>query len=79
MAANAREYISPLCFAFAHLGLSHTSESLDAIEAAAEQRLGPLIWLSIDPRFDALRVESRFQSVRTKMGLSAANAAITLG
>jgi serine/threonine-protein kinase len=79
MAANTNEYISPLCFAFAHLGLSHASESLDAIEAAAEQRLGPLIWLSIDPRFDALRAEPRFQSVRTKMGLSASNARNTIG
>jgi serine/threonine protein kinase/Tfp pilus assembly protein PilF len=77
-AAETNEYISPLCFAFANLGLSHTSESLDAIEAAAEQRAGPLIWLSIDPRFDALRVESRFQRVRTSMGVSTVHAAVTL-
>jgi serine/threonine protein kinase/tetratricopeptide (TPR) repeat protein len=79
LAVKANEYISPLCLAFAHLGLTHVEESLDAIDAAAKGRVGTLIWLSIDPRFDVLRGEKRFQGVQTSMRTSAANPAVRVG
>jgi eukaryotic-like serine/threonine-protein kinase len=78
MAAKANEYISPLCLAFAHLGLSHTFECLNAIEAAAKQRVGPLIWISIDPRLDSLKSNERFQRVRSSMRILTSNRAVSL-
>jgi serine/threonine-protein kinase len=73
LTAATKGYISPLCFAFVRLGLSETPQCLDAIEAAAGQRVGTLIWISIDPRLDSLRSEPRFQQVRNSMGISGAS------
>ena len=63
LAIGARKYISPLCVGFVHLGLSHTSDCLNFIAAAAEQRAGPLIWMRIDARFDGLRDNLRFKTI----------------
>ncbi len=64
-----RTYVSPLCFAFVHLGFGSKDEVFDCLDEAVEQRSRLLIWIGVDPRFDSLRSEARFARLTTLLGL----------
>jgi eukaryotic-like serine/threonine-protein kinase len=70
LAAETVQYVSPLCRAFAYMGLSDTAKCLEAFEAAADQRTGALIWLSVDPRLDAFKAEPVLHRIRARMRIS---------
>jgi eukaryotic-like serine/threonine-protein kinase len=65
----ARTYVSPFSIALVHLGLGAKAESLSWLEQAAEERTCWLVWLGVDPMFDSIRDEPRFQAILTRMGL----------
>jgi tetratricopeptide (TPR) repeat protein len=67
-AARAR-YVSPLCAAFVHLGLSQSHEAIRCLQRAAAERSGAIIWVGVDPRFDALRGHSAFKEILSAAGL----------
>jgi serine/threonine protein kinase/tetratricopeptide (TPR) repeat protein len=70
LAAAEHSYVSPLCRAFAYLGLSDIKNCLEAIEAAAEERAGALIWLSLDPRLDPVKSEPLLHRIQVSMRIS---------
>lgn len=67
---SAKRYISPLCYAFIHLGLSQRREALDSLEAAADQATGALVWLALDPRLEKIRSEPRLRGILARMKLA---------
>jgi tetratricopeptide (TPR) repeat protein len=60
---SSRRYISPYLLAMVYVNLSDTENSLDLLEKAWEIRDGRLVWLAVDPQFDALRSNPRFEKI----------------
>jgi hypothetical protein len=54
--------------AFVHLALGDKESALALLEAALTERSPTLVWVQVDPRFDALRSDARFASVLRQMG-----------
>ena len=64
-----RMYVSPLGFALVHLGLGAKEHTFKWLEKAAEERACWLVWLGVDPMYDGLREEPRFQALLSRMGV----------
>ena len=68
-AERQRGYVSPVAFAILHIGLSNVQEALDWTERAYDERRGWLVYVNVNPVFDALRNEPRFKSLVDRMHL----------
>ncbi|HEY0077217.1 MAG TPA: winged helix-turn-helix domain-containing protein [Pyrinomonadaceae bacterium] len=66
---SRQRYVSPYNLAVVHAGLRETSAALDFLEKAVEQRDVWLVWLKVNPRFDPLRADSRFEELMRRVGL----------
>ena len=56
--------------AFLYLVLGRKDDALAALEKSYEQRSSDMVVLSVDPVFDSLHQDPRFQALQKKMGLS---------
>jgi len=61
--------VSPLDFAYVHIGLGDTDQVFACIEQAYQQRAGLLVYLRVEPMFDPVRSDPRFQEALRKIGL----------
>jgi tetratricopeptide (TPR) repeat protein len=68
-ARAARGYVTPVAFGTLYLGLGDLPRALDALEKAFEERRGWLVYLKVNPIFDPVRGEARFETLVRKMGL----------
>jgi serine/threonine protein kinase/TolB-like protein/Flp pilus assembly protein TadD len=66
---SARQYVSPLYFAFVHIGLGDKEQAFVHLEQAYQERSTWLMWIKVDPRFDPLRSEPRFAELLRRMNL----------
>jgi TolB-like protein/Tfp pilus assembly protein PilF len=55
--------------ALVHLGLGERERALDLLERGAEEHAEWMNFLAVDPRFDELRKEPRFQTILQRVGL----------
>jgi TolB-like protein/Tfp pilus assembly protein PilF len=62
-----RRYISPLVIAVVYAGLGAKSEVFDWLEKAYEERASLPTAIGVDPRFDPLRDDPRFQSLLRRL------------
>jgi serine/threonine-protein kinase len=62
-----RDYVSPVAFASAYLGLGDHERALDWAERAYDDRRGWLAYLDVNPMVDPLRGEPRFQALMARM------------
>jgi hypothetical protein len=60
-------YVDPTAFAVIHLGLGDKQECCRWLEQAHAERSGSMVWLKVDPLFDAMRSEPRFGALVRKM------------
>ncbi len=69
-AARAQDrYVSPVHLAVVHAALGEGQLALEWLEIAVEER-SPNLWLlNVDPAFESIRPEARFQTVLKKMSL----------
>ena len=61
--------ISPYFIAIIYLGLGEKNRALEWLEKAYADRSGSLLQLKVDPIFDSLRAEPRFDELVRKVGL----------
>jgi adenylate cyclase len=65
-----QQYVSPFNIAVAYSGLGDKIATMEWLEKALDTRAGGLFKINIDPMFDNLRDEPRFQELIRKIGLS---------
>jgi adenylate cyclase len=63
----SRRFVSPYHQALVYLGLRENSQAIDWLEKAYEGRSPWLTWLKVEPMFDPLRSDPRFQALYQKM------------
>jgi hypothetical protein len=68
---QARTYVSAQAVGTVYLGLGDIDAAIDWWEKAIEQRQMWVIWLKMDPLYDALRASPRFSGLLGKVGLPA--------
>ena len=55
--------VSPYWLSILHAGLGDRDLALESLEQAHRERDVWLVWLKVEPRFDSLRADSRFQAL----------------
>jgi TolB-like protein/class 3 adenylate cyclase/Flp pilus assembly protein TadD len=68
-ALSRQRYVPPEYAALVHLGLGEKDAALADLERAYEARSGGLVYLRVEPLFDALRGEPRFTALERRVGL----------
>ncbi|MGA8617581.1 MAG: hypothetical protein WB660_03540 [Candidatus Sulfotelmatobacter sp.] len=64
---SKQRYVTPYMFARVYAALSETNEALKWLEAAYQERASFLAFLKVDPHFENLRSEPRFQTLMQRM------------
>src|SRR5262245_7545210 len=64
-----REYVDPIALTILDIGIGDTEAAAGWLERAYENRSAMLIWLNVDPVFEPMRSDARFQKVRRAVGL----------
>jgi hypothetical protein len=66
----AKKYpVSPGLIALVHIALDEREQCLTWLEKAYTQHSSIMTWLKVDPRFDRIRDEPRFQVLMRRVGL----------
>lgn len=65
----SRGYVSPYDWAVLHIGLDENGVALRYLEQALKERSPRVIWLNVEPAFDSLRANRRFQNIIRRLGL----------
>ncbi len=66
---SKHRYVSPYLFAIVYLGLGDKDQTFAWLDKAFQDRSFFLIWLKVEPLFDPLRDDSRFQDLLRRVGL----------
>jgi adenylate cyclase len=64
-----RQYVNSTAFADIHLGLGEKQKALDWLEKSYQDEESACWYLRVDPIYDSVRNEPRFQSLLRKIGL----------
>ena len=64
------EYVPPLEFAIAHVGLGNRDKAFEYLEKAYEERFANLIYLTVEPLFGSLRSDPRFDHLAQRLKLN---------
>jgi hypothetical protein len=62
-------YVSPLEIALIYVGLGRKTDGFQWLEKAYAERSDLLIYVNVDPRFDGIRSDPRFQDLLRRVGL----------
>jgi len=65
-----RKYVSPVYIAMIYTALDEPDEAFAWLEKACEQRDEFVLYLNVDPRFNRLRADARFQTLLQQLGLA---------
>ncbi len=66
---SRRRYVAPYAIAVIYIGLGDKDQTFEWLEKAYRDHSPWLPWLKVDPRFDSLHGDSRYQDLRRRMGL----------
>jgi TolB-like protein/Tfp pilus assembly protein PilF len=67
LARSTKEYIDPYPLAFIYLALGEKDQALKALEQAFEKRSAWMPWLKVEPKFDPIRLEPRFNELLRRL------------
>ncbi len=65
--ASSCRYVSPYAIAYLHCSLGDKDKAFQWLEKAYQERNSMLAFLKVDPLFDPLRSDSRFQDLVRRM------------
>lgn len=66
---SKKVYVSPFYVSIIYLGLGENEKAMDWLEKAYDDRSNAIIFLKVDPDFDALRTNPRLQTMLRKLAL----------
>jgi len=66
---RSKHYIDAAKLIVAYLGVGDNDQALKWCEKGVSERSTALVWLRVDPAYDPLRSDSRFQQMLSKIGL----------
>ena len=66
---TTKDYVSPAELAILYVGLGDKEAALDSLERAYREHDSQMQYLKVEPHFDALRSEARFQDLMRRVGL----------
>jgi DNA-binding winged helix-turn-helix (wHTH) protein len=72
-------YVSRYWQSIVHVGLGEFDKAFESLEAACRDRDVALVWLNVEPRFDSVRGDRRFEHVLDHAGLTGYTAQVLLG
>jgi len=64
---STNRYVSPYALALIHIGLGHYDRAFSFLTTAYRDRSGWLVYLDVEPRFDALRAQAQFKRFRQQL------------
>lgn len=67
---SQRSYVPPYNLAIVYAGLGKKEQALDSLEKGYEARDVHMIFLKVDPRWDNIRTDPRFQDLMRRMRLA---------
>jgi hypothetical protein len=65
---SEKEYVPGVSIALIYAGLGEKDQAFAWLEKGYEPRAFQLQWINLDPRWDSLRSDSRFQDLMRRMG-----------
>jgi tetratricopeptide (TPR) repeat protein len=66
---SKQKYVSSFSLAMICVGLGEDDRAFEYFDEALKERSDMLVYLNVDPRFNRLRIDPRFQSLVKKVGL----------
>jgi TolB-like protein/DNA-binding winged helix-turn-helix (wHTH) protein/Flp pilus assembly protein TadD len=66
---SKQQYVSPYLIAKTYAGLGEKDQSFEWLEKACEEHAASMIFLKVEPCFDGLRSDPRFQEMVRRIGL----------
>jgi len=63
-----REHVPPIALAWAHMAVGDLDGTFTWLDKMYEERNPELIWMNVQPRYDGLRADPRFQELLRKIG-----------
>ena len=67
---NRRRVLDPIVLAGAYVGMGNNDQALPWLDSAYTQHSNALTTLKVDPMYDPLRSDPRFQNLLTRVGLA---------
>jgi hypothetical protein len=71
--ASESRYVSPYWIALIYLGLNEKDKTFEYLQRALDERNAWLVYLNVNPVFDSLRSDVRFDDLLKRVGLSSAD------
>jgi tetratricopeptide (TPR) repeat protein len=68
-ALSAQKHVPAICFAIVHIGLGNQRQAFIWLDKAYEEHSDFLLVLKVDPLFDPVRINPRFQEILQRVGL----------
>jgi tetratricopeptide (TPR) repeat protein len=62
-----QRYVSPVDMAMLHVGLDNSDQAMEYLGIAFEEHADRMSWIKVNPAFDPLRPDSRFQALLQQM------------
>jgi tetratricopeptide (TPR) repeat protein len=69
-ARAAREYIDPALICIIYIGLGNRDQAFAWLEKAYNERSSWMTWLKVEPKFDRLRSDERFEVLMRRVGVA---------
>ncbi|MFI5155748.1 MAG: TPR end-of-group domain-containing protein [Chitinophagales bacterium] len=66
---SSTRYMTPYAFALMYTSLGNKDKAFEYLDKALEDRANWLVWLKLDPRWDPIRSDKRYEPLVTKIGL----------
>ena len=66
---SKEHYVSPFTFAVVYARIGQTDNALESLEKALDERYPSMVFVQIEPVFDDLQTNPRFQALLRRIGL----------